>query len=31
MQVAPDMVHLRVVLAIINGVEEEEVLLDSGS
>jgi len=30
-RVAPDMAHLRVVLAVINGVGEEEVLLDSGS
>jgi len=29
--VALDMAHLRVVPAVINGVEEEEVLLDSGS
>jgi len=29
--VVPDMAHLRVVLAVINGVGEEEVLLDSGS
>ena len=30
-RVAPDMAHLRVVPAVINGVGEEEVLLDSGS
>ena len=30
-RVAPDMAHLRVVLAVINGVGKEEVLLDSGS
>jgi len=29
-RVAPDMAHLRVVLAVINGVGEEKVLLDSG-
>jgi len=29
-RVAPDMAHLRVVLAMINSVGEEEVLLDSG-
>jgi len=29
-RVAPDMAHLRVVPAVINGVREEEVLLDSG-
>jgi len=28
---APDMAHLRVVPAIVNGIGEEEVLLDSGS
>jgi len=29
-RVAPDMTHLKVVLAMINGIREEEVLLDSG-
>jgi len=28
-RVAPDMTHLKVVLAMINGIREEEVLLDS--
>ena len=28
---APDMAHLRVVLVVINGIGEEEILLDSGS
>jgi len=30
-RVVPDMAHLRVVLAVINGIREEEVLLDNGS
>jgi len=30
-KVAPDMAHLRVVPAVINGVGEKEVLLDSSS
>ena len=30
-RVAPDIAHLRVVPAVINGIGEEEVLLDSGS
>ena len=30
-RVAPDIAHLRVVPAMINGIGEEEVLLDSGS
>jgi len=30
-KLAPDMAHLRVVLTIVNGVSEEEVLLDNRS